>query len=249
MKQVDYGEISKIYDDVREADVTLINHLLQRLPSKAGLKILDIGCGTGNYTHLLQKMTQEKHVQVCGLDPSEEMLAKARQKNAQIEFRQGNARQIPWDQDSFDFVFMTDVIHHVPDIQQMFAEIHRVLQPGGSACIVTQSHRQIEARPIVQFFPGTAAIDKQRYPDIEAIIAAARDNALQFAGQGVLSEGEPVQLDRDYLELVRKKGYSMLYLLPQAQYESGLRALEAALRSGPIAARMAGDTLVWFSKP
>ena len=102
MKQVDYGEISKIYDDVREADVSLINQLLQRLPSKAGLSILDIGCGTGNYTDLLQKMTQEKGVQVCGLDPSEEMLAKARQKNARIEFRLGTAGQIPWDQASFD---------------------------------------------------------------------------------------------------------------------------------------------------
>lgn len=249
MKQVDYGEISKIYDDVREADVSLINQLLQRLPSKAGLSILDIGCGTGNYTDLLQKMTQEKGVQVCGLDPSEEMLAKARQKNARIEFRQGTAGQIPWDQASFDFVYMTDVIHHVPDIHGMFAEIRRVLRSGGSACIVTQSHGQIEVRPIVQFFPGTAMIDKERYPDIDTIIVAARDNALEFAGQDALSEGEPMELDSAYLELVRKKGYSMLCLLPQAEYESGLRALEAALRSGPVTARMAGDTLVWFTKP
>ncbi len=249
MKQVDYGEISKIYDDVREADVSLINRLLQHLPLKPGLSILDIGCGTGNYTDLLQRITRENGLQVSGLDPSEEMLTIARQKNAQIDFRQGTAGQIPWDQSSFDFVYMTDVIHHVPDIHRMFAEICRVLRPGGGACIVTQSHRQIDARPIVRFFPGTAAIDKERYPDIDTIIRAARDNALEFAGQEVLSEGEALDLDSHYLELVRKKGYSMLRLLPPAEYESGLQALEAALRTGPITVRMAGDTLVRFMKP
>jgi SAM-dependent methyltransferase len=247
VKQVDYGEISRIYDDVREADVVLIDRLLQHLPSRPRLSILDIGCGTGNYTDLLEKTTQERGVQVCGLDPSEDMLAKARRKNAMIELRQGTAARIPWDQASFDFIYMIDVIHHVPDIHEMFAEICRVLRVGGRVCIVTQSHRQIEARPIVRFFPGTAALDKERYPDIDTIIAAAQDNGLQFDGQDVLSEGEAMELGSDYLELVRKKGYSMLCLLPDAEYESGLRALEAALRSGPIMARMAGDTLVWFT--
>jgi ubiquinone/menaquinone biosynthesis C-methylase UbiE len=248
VKQVDYSEISQSYDDVREADITLMNHLLQHMPSRAGLSVLDIGCGTGNYTSLFQKITQEKGWKICGLDPSKDMLAIARRKNARIVFRQGTAEQIPWESDSFDFIYMTDVIHHVPDIRAMFAEILRVLKPGGSVCIVTQSHKQIEARPIVQFFPGTVRVDKQRYPDIDVIITAAQANGLRPAGQNLLSEGQEVELGAEYLELVRKKGYSMLRLLSDAEYESGLRALEEALRDGPIAARLAGDTLVWFIK-
>jgi len=248
MTRADYDEISRVYDDVREADVRLIDHFLQHLPSEEALGILDIGCGTGNYTDLFQRITQACGFRIHGNDPSEGMLTKARQKNPLVVFRQGTAGQIPWKDDLFDFVYMTDVIHHVPDTQKMFAEIHRVTVSRGRVCIVTQSHRQIEARPIVRFFPGTARVDTDRYPDIGAIIKAAQDNSLACVKEEVLFEGEEVELGPDYLERVRKKGYSMLSLLEDREYELGLRALEGALREEPIKAQMAGETLIWFTK-
>ncbi len=249
MKPVDYGEISNIYDDVREADVTLVNYMLQRLPSRKGLRVLDVGCGTGNYTDLLQKVTEQGDWHICGVDPSDGMLDKACQKNTRIDFRHGTGARIPWEDGSFDFVYMTDVIHHVPDIAAMFSEIRRVLTSGGIACVATQSHDQIEARPIARFFPRTVIIDKERYPDIGTIVAAAQHSGLQPAGQDVLSAGQEIVLGMEYLELVRKKGYSMLCLLAESDYQQGLRALEGALQDGPIVARSAGDTLVWFIKP
>src|SRR5512133_3441727 len=116
MQPVNYNEISRIYDDVREGDIALINHFLQELPSDDGLNILDIGCGTGNYTDLFQKVTQTKHYRVHGIEPYEGMIGKARQKNSHIIFKQATAEEIPFENDFFDFVYMTDVIHHVPDI-------------------------------------------------------------------------------------------------------------------------------------
>jgi len=74
----------------------------------------------------------------------------------------------------------------------MFAEIYRVLRPLGKACIVTQSHQQIDDRPIVQFFPGTARVDKKRYPDIREVISAAEQNQLACLKQEILFEGEEV---------------------------------------------------------
>ena len=248
MPSVNYDEISKIYDDVREGDLVLINHFLQELPPDDGLKILDIGCGTGNYTDLFQKATQTKHYQVYGIEPSEGMIGKARQKNSHIIFQQATAEDIPSEDHFFDFVFMTDVIHHIPDIDKMFFEIHRILKPHGKVCIVTQSHQQIEARPIVQFFPGTVRVDQERYPDIPEIIAAAQLGGLTHLKQEVLFKGEAVELGADTLELVRKKGYSMLHLLTEAEYQMGLSKLENALQNGPIQARAAGETLIWFTK-
>ena len=248
MQPVDYNEISKIYDDVREGDVMLIKHFLQEIAPQDALNVLDIGCGTGNYTDLFQKVTWIKQYQVYGIDPSEGMLVKARQKNNQIIFQQAAADKIPFGNGFFDFVFMTDVIHHIPDIRRMFNEIYRVLKPQGKVCIVTQSHRQIEARPIVQFFPGTARVDRQRYPDIDEIICAAQPGGLVSLKQETLFEGDPVELGPDYLELVRKKGYSMLHLLTDQEYQAGLHSLENALKQGPVNARAAGETLVWFTK-
>lgn len=248
MQQVNYNEISKIYDTVREGDVILINHFLQELPPAASLNILDVGCGTGNYANLFQKATQSKHCQVYGIEPSEGMISKARQKNSQVIFRQATAEDIPFEADFFDFVYMTDVIHHIPDVRKMFAEIQRILKPQGKVCIATQSHRQIEKRPIAQFFPGTVRVDQERYPDIDQVIAAGQFRGLVYLKQEILFEGEAVDLGADFLELARKKGYSMLHLLTEEEYQIGLRKLENTLQSGSIRAKAAGETLVWFTK-
>ena len=244
MQTVNYNEISKIYDDVRISDLALIQRLIQALPSRPDLRVLDIGCGTGNYTDLFQKLTQ---IEVYGVEPSAGMLEKARHKNNHITFKIGQADNIPFDNDFFDFVYMTDVIHHVPDINAMFAEIWRVLKPGGMGCIVTQSHQQIEARPIARYFPGTARVDKERYPDIDEIIQAASTQGFTQTKGEILSE-ESVELDNGYLELVRKKGYSMLHLISDEEYRAGLKALEQALGNGPVVVQPSGATLVWFTK-
>ncbi len=248
MQLVNYNEISKIYDDVREGDIVLINHFLQELPPEEGIKILDIGCGTGNYTDLFQKVTQARHYQVYGIEPSEGMIGKARQKNSHILFKQATADEIPFEDNFFDFAYMTDVIHHIPNIRKMFSEVRRILKPQGKVCIYTQSHRQIESRPIAQFFPGTVRVDQGRYPDIDQVIAAAQFGNLTYRKQEILFEGEPIELGADYLELVRKKGWSMLHLLTEEEYQVGLRKLEEALQNGPVQARLAGETLLWFQK-
>ena len=248
MRQIDYEEISKIYDDVRAGDVTLINQFLNELPSMGPVIVLDLGCGTGNYTDLFQKVTQEHDYRFYGVDPSEGMLSKARQKNAFVTYQVGTAEQIPFQDNFFDFVYMTDVIHHVSDTHKMFAEIHRVIKAGGKMCIVTQSHKQIVKRPIARFFPGTVQADKGRYPDIRAIIKFAEHNQMSYLKKKILFKGEEVELGADFLELVQKKGYSMLHLLPENEYQIGLRALEDALRNGPIKSEFAGETLIWFEK-
>ena len=252
MESVNYNEISKIYYDVRAGDLALIQLLIESFPSHADVRVLDIGCGTGNHTDLLQKLTR---VQVYGIEPSEGMLEKARQKNAHITFKAGGADHIPFENNFFDFAYMTDVVHHVPDIKAMFAEIWRVLRspdpesgkPGGKGCIVTQSHQQIEERPIAQYFPGTARVDKERYPDIPEIIAAASAQGFTGTESETLSE-ESLELDASYLELVHKKGYSMLHLISDEEYRAGLQKLEQALRNGPVIAQPSGGTLVWFTK-
>lgn len=244
MQSVNYNEISKTYDDVREGDLTLIQRLIQAFPPRPNLRVLDIGCGTGNYADLFQKLTQ---AQVFGVDPSDGMLEKARQKNTNATFKIGQADNIPFDNDFFDFTYMTDVIHHVPDIKAMFAEIKRVLKSGSVGCIVTQSHQQIEARPIAHYFPGTARVDKERYPDIPEIIqVATSQNFIELKSETLLEK--PTELDAGFLELVRKKGYSMLHLISNEEYQAGLQKLEGALDTGPVIVRPSGATLVWYTK-
>jgi ubiquinone/menaquinone biosynthesis C-methylase UbiE len=242
---LDYDEISRIYDDVRHADIELINRFLQEIAITASTRVLDIGCGTGNHADLLQKVTQ---AQVFGVDPSDGMLRQARQKNDAITFERGAGEEIPFKSDFFDLVYMIDVIHHVADIDRLFAETQRVLKKGGKACIATQSHEQIEKRPIARFFPETVEVDKKRYPTIHRIVETARGKNLRFVKDETLFAGEPVELGPDFSTLVKKKGYSMLHLISDAAYEMGQRALENALEAGNVISTLSGETLVWFEK-
>ncbi|MFC1878580.1 class I SAM-dependent methyltransferase [Chloroflexota bacterium] len=245
MQKVDYNTISKIYDDVRQSDLAIVERFIAETSLGGEFKALDIGCGTGNYTDLFQKLTGAT---VYGVEPSAGMLRQAHQKNDQITFCQGRADAIPFDDCIFDFVFMTDVIHHVPDIDAMFAEIRRILKPSGKLCISTQSHAQIVARPIAAFFPATVRVDQGRYPDIPEILAAARPHAFGFIKDEILFAGQETLLDQNYLELVWKKGYSMLHLISAAEYQAGLTALKTALREGPFYLKAAGETLLWLKK-
>lgn len=242
---VNYNEVSQVYDQVRAVDRAIIECFLQGVTLDESSMVLDIGCGTGNYTHALQQATR---AHIHGLDQSEGMLAKARRKNAAIDFRQGDAQQLPYADAGFDFVYMTDVIHHVPDIHKLFAEIRRVLKPSGAACIVTQSYAQIERRPIARFFPATVAADKARYPDIPEIVAAAAMQGLALVRVESSGEGEPTVYDRRFLEQVRARGYSMLHLISAEEYARGLAQVEAQLSQGDLVVYKAGKTLVWLQK-
>ena len=90
-------------------------------------------------------------------------------------------------------------------------------------------------------------MDKERYPDIPEIIAAASAQGFTGTESEILSE-ESLELDASYLELVRKKGYSMLHLISDEEYQAGLQKLEQALGNGPVIAQPSGGMLVWFTK-
>lgn len=245
MSKVNYDEISRVYDDVRHADIELINSFLREIDFDKEIRVLDVGCGTGNHTDLLQKVTKGE---VYGVEPSEGMLGKAKAKESKVVFKQGYADELPFEDEYFDFVYMTDVIHHVPDIEAMFAEIKRVLKEGGQVCIVTQSHQQIENRPIMKYFPGTARVDIKRYPRIDEIIVKAEGQGLKYNKKTILYEDEMMELDEGYLELVKKKGYSMLHLITDEEYDQGLKQLRTELMRGKITVKLSGETMVWLLK-
>ncbi|MEA4963752.1 class I SAM-dependent methyltransferase [Lutispora sp.] len=243
--QVNYNNISKNYDDVRNADLELINMFLEMTIINENTKVLDFGCGTGNYADKLQRITGAR---VYGVEPSEGMREKARQKNASLSVVEGNHENIPFEEKFFDFIYMTDVIHHVPDINRMFEEINRVLVDKGKLCICTQSHKQIENRFYVKYFPSTAIVDKKRYPDVDLIKTAGEKNGLRYLKNIIMGEGDIINVGMDFVDLVRNKGYSMFHLIPEEEYEKGLSKLEEDMDRGGLAVKISGDSLVWFIK-
>jgi SAM-dependent methyltransferase len=101
-----------------------------------GARVVDVGCGAGFDTILAAEQVGP-YGRVIGVDMTPEMLAKARRTVAElgldhVEIRQGLAEQLPIDDGWADVVISNGVINLCPDKATVFAEIHRVLRPGGT---------------------------------------------------------------------------------------------------------------------
>jgi ubiquinone/menaquinone biosynthesis C-methylase UbiE len=104
---------------------------LDWLAPSAGLRWIDIGCGSGAFTELVVERCAPAEAQ--GIDPSEGQLAFARTRPAArlAKFRQGDAMALPFPGDSFDAAIMALVIFFVPEPAKGVAEMVRVVAPGG----------------------------------------------------------------------------------------------------------------------
>jgi SAM-dependent methyltransferase len=96
-----------------------------------GTRLLDVGCGTGHQLHHLRGSGYD----VAGVDGSDEMLARARELNPEVELRQANVDALPFPDTSFDLAICLEVLRYLPDPQPCLDEIHRVLRPGGIALV------------------------------------------------------------------------------------------------------------------
>lgn len=107
--------------------------------------ILDLGCGTG----FLLRHAADKKPGLClvGIDISHAMLQQARCANSNpAAFIEADACRLPFPDAVFDAVVITNVLHYVPDVKQLFSEAVRVLRPGGRIAITTWDEEALSSR-------------------------------------------------------------------------------------------------------
>lgn len=135
----------------------------ERLDLRLNSSVLELGCGSGGYgLHLAEKVG----CRLVGLDinapgvRNANQLALARGLASQARFEQCDvAKNLPFDDQTFDAVFSNDVLCHLPGRLQVLGEIFRVLKPGGrmlfsDALVVggMLSHEEIATRSSIGFY-------------------------------------------------------------------------------------------------
>ena len=90
---------------------------------------LDVGCGTGAFSELIQRRCAPQAI--VGIDPAPAQIDYARKKFPELTFQVGDSMDMKFGENEFDVVASALVFHFIPDRAKAFAEMHRVLKPGG----------------------------------------------------------------------------------------------------------------------
>jgi len=101
---------------------------------KTGMKVLDVGVGTGLVAAQACLLTGNPAL-VTGVDPSPGMMA-ASKLPATMVLVEGRAESLPFPDNHFDFLSMGYALRHISDLGVAFAEFERVLKPGGRLCLL-----------------------------------------------------------------------------------------------------------------
>lgn len=155
----------KIYDnyDRMNSIISFQRHkawrrdVMKEMKVSKGASALDVCCGTGDWSISLAEAVGANG-KVIGLDFSQNMLSIAKGKNNELqydhlEFLHGNAMELPFEDNSFDYVTIGFGLRNVPDYMTVLKEMYRVVKPGGVvACLETSQPTMVGFKQLYFFY-------------------------------------------------------------------------------------------------
>jgi ubiquinone/menaquinone biosynthesis C-methylase UbiE len=241
---IDYTDASKTYDNTRSSDDEIIEIMSRNGVFSENTNVLDFGCGTGNY---LCKISQKYKCTCYGIEPSSGMREIACRKNPNLKIVEGDHEKMVFENKFFDFIYMTDVIHHIKNINLLLKNLSAKLKVEGKICIKTQSWKQIENRWYNRYFSSLETKEKERYPDIEEIIETARLYNLILQKIDIKKWPLENKVDEYFIKNVEEKNYSMFRLIGEKEFKDGLAKLKNDIGK-VIIAKDSEESLIWLNK-
>ena len=237
----DYDKIALGYARHRRVHPKVLKNLVLTSGIGSTSKVLEVGCGTGNYIVALDAISG---CSCWAIDPSDKMLSRTRDRSKRINFDVGRAERVDYPDEFFELVFSVDVIHHMGSYPAYFREAYRVLRKGGKVCTVTDSEWIIRHRkPLAVYFPETIQVDLSRYPSI----AALREFMKRIGFHRITENTVEFPYQLTDIQAYRDKAFSCLHLIPEEAFWRGIHCMERDLRREPIRC-VSRYLLLWGTK-
>jgi len=232
----DTSDISKRYDCGRsvtnKGTAVLLDWLRRSSPGQIR-RVLDLGGGTGRFADVLREAFGAPVVIV---EPSANMIAvaagKPKEQGGPVHFVRGVAGSLPFTAEVFDVVFVSQVLHHLPDLPAAMVEIRRVVTNRGRLLVRQTTRENLDSYFYQRFFPEARAIDEARLP--------ARSDVIESAGAARLSlvDQTTVRTDvgatgREYVEKVGTRTYTDLAMISDEAFERGFEAFSRHCQQNP----------------
>lgn len=229
---IDYDRVSQVYDSSRMAIIETVERLIQLLQISSSMMVLDMGCGTGNYTAAIAQVTEN----ILGTDKSVGMIREARLKYSELPFILCDVISLPFKTEIFDAAFSIQVIHHVKDKLRFLKEAHRILRKGACFAIDLCSHQQMRTFWLYHYFPKGLELDLARIPDSYEIVGLLENAGFcnvrtEISYTDIVREHEKPEryLDRSY-----RNGQSTFHLLSDNDVKLGCKKLKEDINSGNV---------------
>ncbi|PZE19902.1 class I SAM-dependent methyltransferase [Paenibacillus xerothermodurans] len=172
-----YDAIGVNYDTSRKADPQITQRLISHLDAAKNSQVLDVGCGTGNYTIALSRLG----LTMTGTDISEEMLHTARKKPSQVTWDKADVLHLPYQDGAFSGATCILAIHHFKNLHQAFQQVYRVISQGRFV-IFTSSPEQMERYWLTEYFPDAMHASCRQMPEIPLAVDHLRKLGFSIVG-------------------------------------------------------------------
>ena len=194
--------------------------------------VVEVGCGTGHWlAEVAGSASLSGERTIAGVEPSAEMIARARTIATEAHLVRARAEALPWQDRAFDRVYCVNALHHFSDRARFFAEARRILKPGGALLTIGKDpHAERDAWWVYDYFPETLAIDRDRFARVRTLRGEMTLAGFSWSESFEADRIEAVQAAADALAsgIVDRAYTSQLAVLSDEEFAAGVARIRAA---------------------